>query len=353
MAEVQTKGENLVKVILLNHHSIYKALGIVLLLLLLWYASAVFLITFFSILFTIAFRTLINFVAEKCHCSDRISFYIVLPTLIILATFASWWLSSDIIEQIRELAKRLPEAINSFINWLGKSQFGDEIIDQAQEWDQVLKERSASLLSGARGILSTAVGFLSAIVVITFMTLFMSFNPDLYIRGIISLSPVKYESRTKEILDRLGQGIQWWLLGKLLSMTVIAVLSGIGLTIIGINLALALAIIAGTFAFIPYFGPLLSFLPAVLLALAESPTKALYVTALYAFIQFIEGNLLTPIIEKKTVHLPPALTLFAQVQFGLLFGFLGVVLASPLALVLIILVKSIYIEDYLGKINHE
>ncbi len=128
----------------------------------------------------------------------------------------------------------------------------------------------------------------------------------------------------------MGHTLQWWLIGQVFLMLVIGVLIGLGLWLLKVPLALALAILAGLLTFIPYLGPILSAVPAVLFALTESPTLAFYVALLYIGVQTVESYLLEPIVQRKTVYLPPALTIFSQVVLGVLVGGLGVALALPL-----------------------
>jgi predicted PurR-regulated permease PerM len=142
--------------------------------------------------------------------------------------------------------------------------------------------------------------------------------------------------------------LSWWLIGKGASMLFIGVLTWIGLSIIGVPLALTLGLIAGLFSFVPNFGPILSAVPAILLAFIDSPTKALYVLILFVAVQLIESNLVTPLIERRTVELPPVLTIFAQLALTILVGAVGLILATPILAVVMVLVQTIYIQDILG-----
>ena len=116
----------------------------------------------------------------------------------------------------------------------------------------------------------------------------------------------------------------------------------------GVPLALTLGLIAGLLSFIPNFGPILSAVPAVLLAFIYSPMTAAYVIGLFIGVQLIESNLVTPFIERKTVELPPALTIIFQLVFAITLGGLGLVLATPLLAMLMIFIQMIYLEDILG-----
>lgn len=131
-------------------------------------------------------------------------------------------------------------------------------------------------------------------------------------------------------------------------MLVVAVMSGFGLWMLGIPLALALAIIAGITNVIPYIGPFLGGTPAVLFALTQGPREALYVLILFIVIQQLEGNVIMPLIQRRAAGLPPVMTIFGVIAFGVLFGLPGVVVAAPLLVVAMVLVQRLYIEDVLG-----
>jgi predicted PurR-regulated permease PerM len=114
-------------------------------------------------------------------------------------------------------------------------------------------------------------------------------------------------------------------------------------------MTLALALIAALMSFIPFIGPILSVFPALLIGLLDGPATALWVAVIYSVVQILEGNLVTPIIERRTLHVPPAALLLGQMVMALLFGFFGVLLATPLLVIGITLVQMLYIEDVLGE----
>ncbi len=134
-------------------------------------------------------------------------------------------------------------------------------------------------------------------------------------------------------------------------MVVNGILTAIGLWFLGIPMALSLALLAGVLNFIPNFGPLIAGIPAVLIALTISPQAALFVGLLYIVVQSVDGYVFTPLVNRRSVELPPALTISAQVILGVLVGGMGVVLAGPLTAMLIVIVRMLYVEDTLGKEN--
>jgi predicted PurR-regulated permease PerM len=137
--------------------------------------------------------------------------------------------------------------------------------------------------------------------------------------------------------------------GQLASMVVVAILVGVGLFLLGVSLAPTLALLAGFLNFVPYVGALAGAVPAVLVALAQSPTLAMWVVVLFISVQMLEGNVIAPLIQKRTVSLAPALTIMSQTILGSLFGLLGLVVATPLMAALATTVRMAYVEGVLER----
>lgn len=194
------------------------------------------------------------------------------------------------------------------------------------------------LLASRRGLFGKITGVLSlgfdvgiqAFSVIA-LGAYLAARPELYVGAVARLFSPRYRARVRGAMSELGVTLGWWLTGKGISMALIGTLNGIGLWLLGVPAPVALGLITAFFTFIPNFGPLLSLLPAALLALTISPMLALYVTLLHFGIQFVESYLVTPLVQQRTVALPPALTLGVQLLAGVLAGPLGLVLAAPLA----------------------
>ncbi len=198
------------------------------------------------------------------------------------------------------------------------------------------------------GVFSATFGVLADLYVIVFIGLFMMAQPEPYQKGIVKLAPLSKRARAQEVIDKLGTTLQRWIAGKLISMIVVAVLSSLGLWILGVPLPLALGCIAGLLSFIPNFGPLIALVPAVLLGFTQGPNTALYVALLYIGIQAVESNLITPLVQKQMVYLPPAIILGGQVLLGILVGGLGLILATPILAIVMVLINMLYVEDVLG-----
>jgi predicted PurR-regulated permease PerM len=212
---------------------------------------------------------------------------------------------------------------------------------------------AGTLLTGVGGVFSSTVGAVGNFLITILLAIYFAASPNFYLAGFIKLFPLDHRVRVKEILDTIGEMLSWWLIGKAGSMLFIGVLTWIGLTILGVPLALTLGLLAGLLSFIPNFGPILSAFPAILLAFIERPMLAVYTAGLYVLVQLVESNIVTPLIEKETVELPPALTIMFQLALAVLVGGLGLVLATPLLAVIMVLVQMVYIEDVLGDKNTE
>jgi predicted PurR-regulated permease PerM len=206
----------------------------------------------------------------------------------------------------------------------------------------------SGLLARAPSMLSTTFGVLTNTIVVVFVGLFAAAEPGPYVNGIVRLVPIPRRDRARAVLQAVGSTMRWWLVGRFIAMGAVFSLTWLGLWWLDVPLAFSLALLAGVLNFIPNVGPILSAVPAGLLALVASPQLALWVLLLYFVVQSIESYVLNPIVDRRTVWLPPVVTLVSQLALAVLFGFLGMALATPLAAVVTVLIKMLYVEDVLG-----
>jgi predicted PurR-regulated permease PerM len=216
-----------------------------------------------------------------------------------------------------------------------------------------LKDQAAPLLghltSLAPGVASSAIGIGGDLVVIIATSIFLAAAPGTYVTGFLRLLPPRWRPRGREVMEGLGSTLQLWFLGQFADMVVVTVLTGAGLSVLGVPLSLTLALIAGLFNFVPYIGALAGAIPALAVAVGQSPQTAIYVAILFAVVQTLEGNIIAPLIQKRTVDLPPALTILSQTVLGTLFGVMGLILATPLTAAAMTAVRMVYVETILEK----
>lgn len=203
-----------------------------------------------------------------------------------------------------------------------------------------------SLSGFGRALLSIGSGVADLLVVI-FAGIYLATQPNFYRIGAIKLVPRARRKIAAEAMLESERALRLWLKGQAVAMVVVGLLVGFGLWALGMPSALTLGLLAGVLEFIPFAGPIIAAIPAVLIALAVSPELALWVTLLYVAVQQFEGNLLTPLVQQYAVDLPGVILLFSLLGFGTLFGTLGVVLAAPLSVVMFVLVKRLYVIEAL------
>ena len=324
------------------------AIAIIGVALLLWFMRSLLILVFGAILLAVILRIIARPFKERLNLPDKLA--LLVAALLVAGVFALAFVlfGQEIARQWETLRQSIPSAWQGVLQRLD----GYGLAEPLRQWLQ-------SVGSGGQGVLSSMtrflVSFTNAIVdtlLVIFGGIYLAADPSLYRRGIAKLVPEAARPRLTEALDDCYGALRLWLLGRLTSMLLVGLLTGLGLWAIGMPAALTLGIAAGILDFIPFIGPIVAAVPAVLLALATSPTMALWVILLYLVIQQIEGNIITPLVQKRAVELPPALLLFSLVALGLLFGALGVILAEPLTVVLYVLVKRLYVIDALDTPTH-
>ncbi|GBR51665.1 transporter [Neokomagataea thailandica NBRC 106555] len=193
-----------------------------------------------------------------------------------------------------------------------------------------LSSFGTGIAGSVTGLLSSAFGVLGTLAVILIAGLYFALSPSQYIDGVLRLIPPAQRGTVRELMLTAGATLWAWTAGQALDMLVVGILSGIGLFFIGVPLALALGVVAGLCNFIPYIGAILGAAPAVLLGLSIGRKEALLVIVLYSVIQFFEGNVMAPLIQRRAVHMPPAIAILSQTVFSTILGVPGLILASPL-----------------------
>jgi len=323
------------------------ALLLILIALLLWTSSQVLLLLFAGILFAILLDAVSGWIAGVTGFSHGWSLAVALLILLVLATLGIWYLAPSVGQQLFELARTLPASIQQLRQVLGEYAWGRWILEQMPAANEMMPDGGA-ILSRISGVFSSTFGAIVDFALIIFVGVYGAAQPRLYIDGVIRLVPLAHRRRACEVVNAVGHTLRWWLIGRVASMIVVGVLTALGLWLLGVPLALAFGLLAALLDFIPNIGPIIAAVPAILLALTHGPDQALYVTLLYVGIQNAEGFFLTPMIQQRTVSLPPVLTLIGQVILGVLAGGLGLALASPLVAVVLVLVKMLYVHDLLG-----
>jgi len=309
-----------------------------------WLARDVFFITFFAVLVA-SFLSIIVEPLERRGVKRAISAPLVL--LLLLALFAGLFalIWPTLSEQFTLIRRELPAAIASAQTWFEKQMSSLSAAPVGQPERKPIAISVSTMLGGTLPLLNSLFGAITGTVLVLAAGMFIAISPRTYMHGLIVLLPKSKRKHAGEVLPMAGQAMVGWLKGISIGMLIIGSMSAIGLWALGIPAALALGIIAGILEFIPYVGPALSFVPALIIAYTISPEKMLWVVGLYILVQGLESNVVIPLLMKEMAELPPALLLLFQAVMATLFGFLGLLLAVPILAASKILVQIFYVED--------
>ncbi|MEQ1646722.1 MAG: AI-2E family transporter, partial [Pyrinomonadaceae bacterium] len=291
-----------------------------------YFVFDILLLIFAAALLAIFLRGLADILRRWIPVSEGWLVIIVAALLVVAIAGAVTLLAPSVADQVRLLRVEIPKSAQQTGEYLSRFSWGRTLIEQLPSADEVMtKIDAASMLTRVGGFFSSTIGALGNVFVIILLAIYLASEPRFYSSGLTRFFPIPKRKRVAEVLDTIYETLRWWLIGKAGSMIFIGLLTWIGLSIMGVPLALTLGLIAGLLSFIPNFGPIISAIPALLLAFIDSPVSAVYVLGLYVGVQMIESNVVTPIIERETVELAPALTIVFQLMLGAMIGGLGLV----------------------------
>jgi predicted PurR-regulated permease PerM len=279
---------------------------------------------------------------------------VVLVAVLGIVGGVAWMALPRLVEQGRDLLSRLPAILDGALAALrqpfaGRGLAGEGPGTLAAELRTELTHRLTAVLGSAIPVARTAVTLVFGAFATLTIAAFLAYRPDVYIGGFLRLVPPRRREDFASFIARLTVLVQRWMLGALISMTFVAVATGLGLRALGIGPWFALATLAFFAEFVPYLGPLFSGVVAGTVALAQSPKQALWVALLFLGVQQLESNLVTPLVMKRVVRLQPALLLVWQFVLGALFGLPGVIVATPLLACVQLAVQHFYLEPRDGS----
>ncbi len=310
-----------------------------------WMLRSLLILLFAAVLIAVILRAAADGLQRRAPLPTGIALTVVILAFLGTLTLVFWLFGAQIDSQMRELLSRLPQAYEQFKIRVGQPDLDRQLITQLRS----MAPDGGTIVSAVTTIVGGVTGAISGLVLAIVGGIYLAAQPKLYRDGLLLLIPATKRPNVDEAIERSGEALRRWLLAQLVAMVAVALLAGLGLWAIGVPSPLALALIAGLFEFVPVAGPFLSAIPAVLLALTVGLNETLLTMGLYLLIQQVEGNVIMPIVQARSVDLPPALTLFSLVGFGLLFGIPGVLLATPLTVVAFIMVRKLYVNDALGE----
>ncbi|HEU4587827.1 MAG TPA: AI-2E family transporter [Gemmatimonadales bacterium] len=340
--------------------------GVYLALQLLWVGRSVFFITFLAVLFGLCISTGVDYLTRWRIPRGAGAALIVLAVLGVIVGLGAI-AAPRMTAQLSDLQAQLPAAVGRVEQWVG-TRYGGLVAafehrapntpgaaqpsrpppEAAASVRRTLTQQAAGLADNFFAVFSSTLAVLASLVLIIMVSVYVAADPELYHKGLMHLFPHHMRPRAGEVLSEVATLLRRWLVTQLVAMLVIGSVTTVVLLLLHVRAAIGLGIIAGLLEFIPYVGPILSAVPAVAMGFLSSPETALYVVLAYIAIQQSEGHLLIPLLMKRGLDLPPVVTIVAQTTMGLLFGFLGLLVAMPLVGAAMVLIKMLYVQDVVG-----
>jgi len=311
------------------------------------YTIDVLLVLFAGVLLAVPISWLTEKLSSVSPLPRYISLTTVVASIIALTVLLVVAFSPAVSQQIEVFKTNLPESlerIKAVIEDYPLPKFIAEWIDEPGKLINGNTVPVNQIMTNVSGFFSSTLGLMAMPLIILLMAIYLSAEPELYIGGCVQLFPEDQQDKIKSLIHQLGHTIRWWFFGQSLSMLILGVGTSVILSILNIPLALLLGLLTAIMTFVPNFGPLIAGVPTALIALSEGPWKALMVIVLYTALQQIEGSFITPMIHRKTLALPPALLIAAQIVLATLIGAIGVILAMPLLACGIVVIQVLYLK---------
>lgn len=318
------------------------AVGVVLVPVLVWQLGSILLFGFAAILMAI----LLHVVSEPLQWWTPLPVWadLLIAGLILLAVVAlgGWIFGSQLSAEFSEVTNRVRAGAVQVQDLMRKGPVGEFILSQ-------LKNTSVSVTGLFGAVVSTFVTALEAVIVIVMSAIYLAADPALYRAGVVRLFGPAQEKWADETIVGVAQGLRYWLLGQFVQMALIGAMTTLAAWLIGLPSPLALGLIATLTEFVPYLGPVIAAIPALLVAVTQGPAEVAWTLAAYILIHQVEGNLIMPQIQRRMIYIPPALMLLGIAGIGALAGLLGFVLAAPIMVAIFVIVEKAYLRDTLKE----
>ncbi|WFU28741.1 AI-2E family transporter [Bradyrhizobium sp. CB1717] len=318
-----------------------------------WHFAATLLLIFTGMLLGVGLNALTHALGRRVHLAHTMRLAIVCLVLAVLLAGVAYLGGATIAEQASLLSKTIKSQITNVRSFLENHGIDTSVFDlgsaaPATPSDDgstpapsqaphgglpgagALASSGGAIVSQTFKLLFGAISAVGNIFIVLFLGLAFAAQPAVYHDGLLFLAPAKHRTRVTLIIDRIGETLERWLIAQIVVMIAVGVVTWIGLAIIGIPGSFILGIQAGLLAFIPTVGAIIAGVVVVLASLASGWIPALSAFLLFMGVHALESYVLTPILQRQALDIPPA-TLFAfQILLGVVFGIWGLALALPL-----------------------
>jgi predicted PurR-regulated permease PerM len=307
----------------------------------------VFLLAFGALLISVLLRALANPIARRTPLNPLGSLAVAAVLVVALVGLAAGIVGAELSAQFDQLSHILPKAWAATQQYLVQFGAGQWLLERVQEARADPRVAPTLGAVAGRAVRATRISIevVADLVLVLIAGVYFAAQPGLYRRGLLWLAPVDARARVEGAMEEIATSLRKWLVGTGIAMVSMGVLVAAGATVLGLPAPMALGLLAGVAEFVPIVGAIVSAVPGLLLAGTKDAQTVVWTLLFYVAAHQFEGQVLIPLIQRRVVSVPPALTLFSVLAFGLLFGPLGVILATPLTVVLLVLVRRLYLHD--------
>lgn len=306
----------------------------------LWLLADLLLLVFACALIALIFFNLTRWLTDRTHLPFALALGLSVLGILAALTSAFVFFGNSLSAEFTELAQRLPRAWEVFQARIVQTPVGAEAIRRAGEF----APSGQSIVGFATGLLTSLGTILSALAIVIVGGIYLAAQPRLYGKGVMMLTPQSARGKLTRTFLSVAESLNAWLLGQGIGMVFVGVATTIGLWLVGVPAAPAIGLVAGLCEFVPYLGTIVVVIPSVILGFGESTSTGIWTIVVLVAVQQIQGNLVMPLLQSRMVELPPALTIFSLVAAGVLLGPVGILLATPLTVVAMVVVKAIYVD---------
>ena len=310
----------------------------------LYRAGDLLILAFGSILGAIVIHAIAETYNKRLRLPEKVALGLAMVTVLAALGFLGWLFGVQFRTQLNLLIVKLPGILQQFAGWASQSPVGAKIVDAAKA-----AYAGSKAAQDVGGLVQGGGELLVNIVLLLFGSLFFAVDPKMYERGFLLLVPPAKRPAFEDALFDVGSTLRLWLRAQIIEMTTMGVLVGVGLWIAKVPSAAALGLLAGLSEFIPYIGPTAAMLPALGLAATSGSGPVIGTLITYGIVRVIQTNFVTPFVTSRVVSIPPAVTLFAILSIGAVFGLFGLFFSMGLLVVIFTLVRTLYLREVLGE----
>lgn len=304
----------------------------------------VFVLAFSAVLVAVLLTLLARPFKKRLHLQHWAALTLAGLLLVCLIITAGYLFGTRLAFDIQNVFARMEAAQQVIRTELGNSPLGSLVLSHMSSNVIPVTQIVASIFSISTNVIA---GFVVSVIT----GIYFAAHPSMYLNGFLMLFPPDRRPEAEETTKDIGNALRLWLEGQFISMILVGLLSAAATWTIGLPSPMALGLIAALTEFIPYVGPVIAAVPALLVAATQGTDQIVWTLAAYLTLHTLEGNFIAPLIQRRMVYIPPAVMILGIAAIGFIFGSVALIFAAPMTVVLFVLIKKLYVRDFLHELT--